>query len=211
MGQLAEKVAGQNLAGLGSWFEKLNIQAEIQGMSLSIDIEKTIVLPDRQHVVQRLPFGEMTMVVDGLSGWSKSPRGEEDLSADRVQDQQDELASELLVMLQHKDELQCQALDALEVDGHNCERVYITGAGAEYVLLFIDQESELPYIVQSPSQSPMTQAPVTQQVVLGDYQEIDGFQSATSFTIKHDGEVFATGTLDKFEANPVVDEALFQK
>jgi ABC-type uncharacterized transport system ATPase subunit len=43
------------------------------------------------------------------------------------------------------------------------------------------------------------------------YKPIGGFQTASSFTIKHDGEVFATGTLESWEANPKVDTSLFQK
>jgi zinc protease len=212
MAKVAAQMAGRNnLAKLKSFREDVNIQAEIQGMSLSIDVEKTIVLPDREHLVQRLPFGEMTMVVDGQTGWMKSPRGLEDLSAERISDAQDEIQSELLVVLGHLDKLQCQALEPVEVDGHQCDRVYVTGAGAEYMLLFIDQATHLPYIVQSPSKSPMTQAPVTQKVVMEEYREIDGYQAAGSFTIKHDDEVFATGTLKLFKANPVVDEAIFQK
>jgi hypothetical protein len=57
----------------------------------------------------------------------------------------------------------------------------------------------------------MTQAPVTQQVIMDGYKPIGGFQTASSFTIKHDGEVFATGTLESWEANPKVDTSLFQK
>ena len=211
MAKVAAKMGGAKLSSLKSFYEKSTISAEIQGMAMEIDIEKTVVLPDRQHMVQRLPFGEMTMVVDGDAGWMVSPMGSQDMPADQIADTKNDIETELLVLLGRLDQLQCQALEPVEMDGRGCERVYVTGAGDEYILFFIDQASDLPYIVQSPSQSPMTQAPVTQQVVMDDFKTLDGFLAATSFTIKHDGEMFATGVLDAFDANPTVDEALFQK
>jgi hypothetical protein len=114
-------------------------------------------------------------------------------------------------LLGHLDHLQCQLLEPGEVDGHTCDQVYVTGAGNEYVLVAIDQSSGLPYMVQMPGKAPMTQAPVTEQVIMEDYQPLAGFQIATRLTIKHDGELFATGTVEEFVANPAVEEALFQR
>jgi hypothetical protein len=189
----------------------MTLVATIQGMEMNIDIEKTVQLPDKVHVVQRLPFGEMTMVVNGDTGWAKSPMGDRELEPEQIEDQKKEIESDLLMLLAGHGGLQCQALPPEELDGHLCDRVYVTGAGEEYVLLFLDRETHLPYAVQSPGQDPMTQAAVTQQVLMGGYKTIDGFQAATDFTIKHDGEVFATGTLTSWEANPQLDAAMFQK
>jgi zinc protease len=211
MTQTAAAVGGKKLAQLKSWREKINLAATIQGMSLNIGIDKTVVLPDKLRLVQSLPFGEATIVVNGEGGWMKGPMGEKDLEPDQVQDQQKDLATDTLMLLAHHGDLQCQALSPAEVEGRQCDRVYVTGAGDDYVLLFLDPTTHLPYVVQSPSKSPMTQAPVTQQVIMDGYKPIGGFQTASSFTIKHDGEVFATGTLESWEANPKVDTSLFQK
>jgi len=105
----------------------------------------------------------------------------------------------------------CQALDPADVDGHSCLPVYLPDFGGKYLLLYLDAESKLPYLVQSPGRAPMTGAPVTQKVILADYQLRDGLQVATSYTIKHDEELFATGSLNVFEFNPRADDSLYQK
>ncbi|MFH1843045.1 MAG: insulinase family protein, partial [bacterium] len=212
MTAVAEAMGGaQKLATITGWHEEMVISAEIQGMAMDITITKTVALPDRIHSTTKLPFGEMTQVINGDLGWTSSAMGSQDMTADDVAGEIADLDTEMLTMLSHLDRLQCQALEPVEMDGHMCHQVYITGAGDDYVLLFIDQATSLPYISQSPSQAPMTGAPVTQQVVFQAFGTFDGFQQAKEFTIKHDGELFATGVLNAYVVNPEVDDVLFQK
>ena len=117
----------------------------------------------------------------------------------------------MINLLRYHDQLQCQALEPTKVEGQDCQPIYVTGAGEEYILIYLDSQSSLPLMVQSPSKSPMTQAPVTQKVVLTNYERMDGVQIAKNLTIKHDDEVFATATTELFELNPKLNEGLFQK
>jgi zinc protease len=211
MSRAAAAMAGARLAQLRAYREKLTLAAKIQGMDLQIGIDKTVQFPDKQHVVQRLPFGEMTAVVNGDQGWSKSPMGEEEMSAEQLADAHKELVNDQLLIFKNPAGWTCQALPPAELDGRRCDVVNIRDAGEAYTLIYLDAATHLPYMVQSPSKSPMTQAPVTQKVYVDEYAEMDGYQVARRFTIKHDDELFATATVELFDVNPTIDAALFQK
>ena len=120
------------------------------------------------------------------------------------------LDTDLLRVLRDRAALKCQALEPAQVEGKLYDRVYVTGAGSDYLLYYLDQASGLPAIEETKGQSPMTGAPVTQQTAFADYDVFGGLKLAKTTTIKYDGEVFATGTLESFEPNPTVGADTFK-
>jgi len=211
MAAVASAVGGDKLAQMKGYHEKMILEAEIQGMAMTISVDKTVQFPDKQHLVQKLPFGEMTMVLAGNSGWRQTPMGEEELTAEQIQEAKNDLATDKLIIYRDHDKFQCQALSPVDLDGHSCIPVYFADVGGDYYLLYLNTETKLPVMVQSPGESPMTQAPVTQKVLYDEYQQMDGIQVPKQFTIKHDDEVFATGQVEFFELNPAIDEKMFVK
>jgi len=211
MARAADAMGRRALTSAQSFRKSMAMEAKVQGMNLNIEIEETVVYPDRMHMKQKLPFGEMTQVLAGDAGWVVSPMGSQDMTAEQVADARDEIESDLISVLRDPSTLQCQALEPTEIDGTSCSVVYITGAGEDYIMLFLDEETGLPYQIQSPGKAPMTGAPVTQKVRYDGYTTMSGLQVAGSLTILHDDEVFATGTIQSFEINPAIDEGIFQK
>lgn len=211
LARASEAVGGKTVAGLKGWHRKVKLSATIQGMALQFGIEETAVLPDRLRQEQTTPFGSMTQVVDGESGWAQTPMGTKDLSGDEAAQARESLDTELLRVLRDRASLTCQALDPVELEGRSYERVYVTGAGDDYLLYYLDPATGLPAIEETKAKSPVTGSPVTQQTVYADYAPVGGLKLAKAFTIKHDGETFATGTLELFEANPKVTPETFQK
>jgi hypothetical protein len=137
--------------------------------------------------------------------------GEEDMSAEEIAEARKELETDTWIVFRDHEKFTCQALAPTEVEGRSCLPLYFADVGGDYMLLYLDAETKLPYMVQTPGKAPMTQAPVTQKIVMADYQLRQGLQVATSFTIKHDDVVFATGQQELFELNPTLDESLFTK
>ena len=194
----------------------MNLDAHIMGMDMNIKIEKTTQLPDRQHTLQAFMGQEIITVVNGSAGWIKAPPmmgGDKDMSAEQLAEAQQEIATDQLVLMRDHADFPCQALPPTEVEGRSCWPVYISGLGGDdkYLLLFLDAETHLPYITQSPGQQPGSGAPVTQKVIVSEYVEMDGCQVAKSFVITHDDEQFATGTVEFFTFDPAADEGLFTK
>jgi hypothetical protein len=124
---------------------------------------------------------------------------------------QDEMKSDLLTMLRDPSALNCQDLGQEELDGVLCDRIYVTGAGEDYQLLYLDAASHLPVMVQSKGTDPMSGSPVVQKLLYQDYKAYSGIQVAQILVILHDDQEFAKGTLKSFSIDPKVDGAFFAK
>ncbi len=207
----AAAVGGKKLADMKGFATKQTLAAEIQGMSLNITMETTIVLPDRLKLIQKLPFGESTQVLDGDKGWVQSPMGVQDIEGADAAKMRDQIEGDMLMLLRDHAGRTCQALPREELDGKTCERVYITDEDGEYTLMFLDAATGLPVMEQSKGEAPMTGEPVTQKVKYDSYQDFGGVQRPATFTILFDDEVFATGQTTSFTLNPTVAAGFFAK
>ena len=87
----------------------------------------------------------------------------------------------------------------------------MSGIGDSYQIIFLDAADSRVVMVQQPSQSPMTGAPVTMKVYIDEYREADGFTMPKKLRIEYDDEEFGIGTVDSFQANPEVDMSIFSK
>ncbi len=212
MAATAKASGGQaKFADIKSYSETTVLEATIQGMDLTFTIEKQVVYPDKSHTLQKTPFGNMTSVIAGDSGWSTGPGGNTDMEGDDLASAKEEMQTDMLGMLRKLDAWTFQALDPQEVEGKMCNPVYATGVGDDFRIIYIDAESNQVVMVEQPGTSPMTQAPVTQKVYIDEYMEADGFTMPSKMRITYDDELFGTGTVESFKVNVDVDEGLFTK
>jgi len=207
----AAAVGGKALAHLKAFSRSMELNLTLQGMPMTFTIETVVQLPDHMKQVQKTPFGEMSQVLNGDSGWSVSPRGRQDITGDDLQTMRDQLAQEMLVLLKDHAGLTCQALDPVEQDGKTYDRVYITGLGDDYVLLYLDHATGLPAIEQSKGQNPMSGEPVVQKVVYDSWESHDGVEVPAKLRILHDDEEFANATLKSFALNPKLAAGTFSQ
>jgi len=198
-------------ASLKTYEETTVLEATIQGMPMTFTIEKTVVYPDKVHTVQKTPFGNMTSVVTADGGWAESPMGKKDLEGADLEKAQEELQSDMVAIMRNLDGLTLQALEPQKVEGVATTPVHVTGVGDSYQIIFLGAQDHLVKMVQTPSTSPMTGAPVTMKVYVDEYQEAGGFTMPKKIRITYDDEEFGTGTVESFVANPEVDMALFAK
>jgi zinc protease len=211
MAKAAAASGGRAIAGLKSYHEEMNLAISIQGMNLEVGVENWVRFPDRKRAVQRTPFGNMTVVLDGDQGWQQGMQGVQALEGEQLADAQQDLRTDSWLLLRDHAQVQCQALEPVEIEGRACLPVYVTGFGDDYQILFLDAETFLPYVIQSPGKAPMTGAPITQKVIVDAYGDHGGLEVAESFRILHDDVLFGEGTLTKFEANPQLEAGLFQE
>ncbi len=207
-----EAAGGADLfTGLKSYFNKSQLAATIQGMDLNFIIEKTVVFPDKAYTLQKTPFGTMTSVLAGDKGWATGPMGDKDLEGEDLQAARDELMNDMMGLFKHLDRFQCQALEPTKVDGVLCNPVYVTGVGDDYQIIFLNADDNRVVMIQSPGQSPMTGAPVTQKVHVDDYMQTGGYTMPKVMRLTYDDELFGTITVQEFQANPEVDMSLFKR
>ncbi len=201
----------KNFADLDGYFETSLLNANLQGMDLQFTIEKTVAFPDHQHTVQKTPFGNMSQVLAGDVGWSVSPRGAKDLSGDEVADAKRDMAGDMVSVLKNLDQMQGQALEPTEVEGVACTPVYVTGEAIDFQIIYVDNETGLVRMVQTKGTHPVSQAPVTQKVMVDAYGNLGGFKLPTEMRILFDDEFFGTVEVQDFQANPTIDKSLFEK
>ena len=207
----AAAVGGKKLAGLKSFASKMGLDLKIQGMDLHFDIVKTVVYPDRLHMLQKTPFGNMAQAVTADGGWAQGPAGIQDVTGDDLADLRREIDADIISVLRDHSQLVCQALEPEEIEGRVCDRVYITGLGDDYLLVYLDAENSLPRAEQAPGKDPMSQGPVVRRTIYGEYQTLSGLKMPATFVILHDGEEFAKATYDGFDIDPKIDDSLFVK
>jgi predicted Zn-dependent peptidase len=197
------------LAGLKSYVETTVLDATVQGMAMSFTIQKSVVYPDKVHTMQKTPFGNMTSVLAGDKGWSQSPRGAKDMTADELKEARTELQTDMIGIMRNPGAFTFQALAPADVEGKACLPVYVTGVGEDYRIIFLDAATGRPVMVQQPGMSPMTGAPVTQKVYLDEYAAFDGITMPNHVRLCYDDEEFAKGRTESFKANAKIDPALF--
>lgn len=210
MRQLRERTGGAAFDGLRSWREESVLSMETPMGAMDIALTQTVQLPDRMHMVTKLPFGEMKQVLAGDQGWAEGMGQKEDMSADDVREMRDRMQQETLNILRRVEELEFQALVPMEAAGKTCQPVAVR-FGEETTIMFLDPQTSLLVMVQSPGTNPMTRSPVTQKIFVESYQESDGFTLPSKLKITHDDEDFATLEVKRFQANPEVDPGLFVK
>jgi zinc protease len=212
MAAAADASGGQaKLAGIKSYSETTVLEANIQGMDMTFTIEKQVVFPDKSHTLQKTPFGNMTSVMNGDTGWSLGPMGDKDMEGEELASAKEELQTDMLGILRNLDAWTFQALDPQQVEGKMCNPVYATGVGDDYRIIYLDPESNQVVMVEQPGISPMTQAPVVQKVYIDEYMETDGFTMPKKMRLTYDDELFGSGTIESFKANADVDMGLFTR
>ncbi len=196
---------------LKSLYEVISLDANIQGMALTFTTHKTTQYPDKVHSLTKTPFGDQEKAVDGNKGWASGMQGLKDLEGEDLQEAKEEMQTDTIGIFRNLDGFQCQALKPTKVDGVMCNPVHVSGIGDSYQIFFLDAATNLVKMVQSPGQSPMTGAPVTQKIIVDEYQDMDGFNLPKIIRLTYDDEPFATGTVKEFKANAKVDAGLFKK
>ncbi|HOX25832.1 MAG TPA: pitrilysin family protein [Candidatus Krumholzibacteria bacterium] len=208
--KLRDRTGGKAFANVKGWHESSEMTVQTQMGALAITIDQTVQLPDHLRIVTKLPFGEQVQVVAGDQGWAVGMGQQKDLTAGEVAELRKAIDQETFGILRRVDELEFQALAPLEVGGKLCNPVVVE-FDDEATIMYLDAETDLLVMVQSPATSPMTGSPVTQKVYVQGYQDLSGFTLPGTLKITHDDEDFADVTVKSFEVNPAVDPALFEK
>lgn len=189
---------------------EMDASISIQGMQLDIATSEVRVYPDKVYSTQVLPFGQGTaiQVVNGETGWMKDPRGLQDMPEDQLSEAKAEMFRNRLWLLGHFEDLNIQALDPIQEDGIQLNRVFVRNDLVKEFMLFFDSDGALvrmDYMGKGP------QGPVKASTRYVTFMEVDGIMFPSTIELYHDGEIFLTGTTTSVEVNPEVDMTIFDK
>lgn len=187
-------------------------QAQVQGMSLQIDMMSVTQYPERIYGQQSV-FGQTSkQVVVGDEGWVIGPMGTNPMSPEDVAEARDNSISDgHLAFLQTASELEVQALDPQEIAGTPHEVLHVRDLEDAALLLFVDAETHLVTRTQRQGQNPMTGAPAEMTMVMRDFRDVDGVPYPYAMEMLLDGESFLTVTTTSVALDAPVDDSLFEK
>ena len=174
-------------------------EVSANGQTLSIEGETAVRLPDQVRVVQRLPMGEITVVLDGQSAQILTPAGPQPAPPQIVEQLRSQLYLSLPYLLARRDDAEVEAL----ADG--ALQVRVPGVPAPYrIALGADGR---PVSITTTQITPGGPAEVV--VTLGDYREVGGLTLPYRYTQTQGGEPSGETVISEMEINPDLADGLF--
>lgn len=172
-----------------------------------VPVEITAMFPDRARIQSEMFGTHVVQVLDGNSGWMKSPQGMMNIPAAQIQEAQANLKRSYLSILVRAalGDFEAQYLASETIDGAACDTIAIRNGNNFSMNLSFDREnSRLIRQIQREG----TDDQITNY---SDYRELDGvwipFQSKRSVG----GKVDRTVNASSYQLNVQIDEATFQK
>jgi predicted Zn-dependent peptidase len=207
----ARTMGGEDPMAMSAIRTEATIQISMQGQSLSLGQKILMVFPDRVHQILQTPGGEQVVVIDGDQGFVLFGGQAQDLPADRVKKQQEDLLRDYqsLVRMAGNDVLTALAAGDESIEGVDCQ-IILVEVGDISIRLWVDADGR---ILKQAYQGthPFTQAPGEFEVYFSDYREVAGRMLPFERKTLIDGSEFAVFTAGTIEVDPEFDGAIFEK
>lgn len=154
--------------------------------------------------------GFFSMVVNGDKGWTKSQNGTQELPADRLADQKEEMwVSSLSKLLPLKDkDVKLTSAGEKVVDGRPAVGIHVARTGQRDVKLYFDKENGLLVRVENQAKTRDGQL-VSQETTYSNFKDVDGIKLATKTVIKRDGSQYIESTLSEQKVLEKLDDSVF--
>lgn len=211
LGKVARALGGADAGTVVAISSSATTTVSMGGQSMSLKRSGLIVFPNRVRQAVVTPMGEQVIVMDGGEGFMTMGGQVRPLPASMVEKEQEDLRRDLRVLVRyHADpELEAVAGGADEVDGQPCTVLAVTFKGVASQLCVAEGGTVVRQTYQGTN--PLTRAPGQVELRFADYRELDGRQVPHRQVMLVDGEEVMSSTLESWQVNPAVDEALFAK
>lgn len=211
LGKVARALGGADAATVVAISSSATTTVSMGGQSMSLKRSGLIVFPNRVRQAVVTPMGEQVIVMDGGEGFMTMGGQVRPLPSSMVEKEQEDLRRDLRVLVRyHADpELEAVAGGADEVDGQPCTVLAVTFKGVASQLCVAEGGTVVRQTYQGTN--PLTRAPGQVELRFADYRELDGRQVPHRQIMLVDGEEVMSSTLESWQVNPAVDEALFAK
>jgi predicted Zn-dependent peptidase len=204
-------LGGEDPASTRAIRTRSTLSVSFQGQSMTLGQEFLLVFPDRVYTVVQTPAGEQVAVVDGDRGFVSAQGQVQDMPAERVEQQLEDLSRDLRYLVRYSgdEDLEAVAAGEEEVDGVSCQVVVVT-LGETVTRLWADGAGRV--LKQAyQGRHPFTGAPGQFEVLLSDYRQVSGRLVPHKRVSFIDGTEFAATTVERVEIDPEFDEIVFEK
>jgi len=205
---------GAVLTGLNSMRQTAALTLMVPGMGeMGATVEMNIIFPDRLANKLNLPFGEVLQVVNGDTGFTRSPQGTEDITGDDLADARAQIIEDTFYLLGHYDGFPVQLLDSEEVSGTVCDvvLVWIDDTDDRWLKMYFDSSTNLIVRTQQKGDNPFSQTPGMLHTDFSGIQKVDGVMAPFASTTYFDGEKIIGTEVTALEINPSIDESIFER
>ncbi len=173
--------------------------------------KRHLLLPDkfRQDVVT--PFGEITLILNGESGWQKGPRGTGPAPPPLMEQLRKELARELTLLLPQALEggRTVQFVERAAVNDRPADVIVVSDASGDATWLYVDAENGQVLKMSFQGTSPR-EGPVQEERFYSDFRPVGNLLLPFKVVALQNGQKSSEQTVTNLELNTGVDPALFQ-
>ncbi len=173
--------------------------------------KRHLLLPDklRQDVVT--PFGEITLILNGETGWQKNPRGAGPAPAALVEQLRKELGRELTVLLPAALESgrTVQFIENATVAERPTDVIVLTDAAGDATWLYVDRENGQ-ILKMSFQGTSLREGPVQEERFYSDFRPVGNLVLPFKMVAWQNGQKVSEQTVTNLELNTSVDPTLFQ-
>ena len=203
---------GAKLSSIKTMRQSATMTLSVQGMELPASVEANYVFPNRMANKINLPFGEVLQVVDGDTGFTKSPQGLQDMGPDELADARGQIVEDALYLLGNFDGFPVQLLESEDVNGTTCDvvLVWIDDTDDRWLKMYFDPTSNQLVRTQQKAKNMVTQAPGMGHTDYSDIKSVDGVNAPHGWVNYFDGEKVIDAELTSLEINPTIDESLLR-
>jgi predicted Zn-dependent peptidase len=162
----------------------------IQG-GMSADQTTQIILPGILRQENTLPFGKITVFVDGSNGWMQSPQGRLPLPPPQLKQTRSALfrMREAILLSDRDPERTTNFIEESDMDGKKAEVIEISTQDGLSVRLWVDASSGA--VLKSAYRGEALGGPGSNvEELYSDYQEVEGIQVPFKVTILQDGSKY---------------------
>lgn len=208
--KVAEFVGGRStLTGINALRRSATMTMKTPQGEMQAEIVSTTRYPDGQHVIMKMPMGEITRVVSPEAAFMITPVGTQDIPGSQRDAALAEMKTDLIAVLKNigSDGYTFSA-GATEQVGDVQARMLEIGAGGSTVRWLVDPATGRVLRTISRAGAPMPGDVVTE---LSDWKTFEGVTLPTTNVIMHGGEKSGEVRVTDVDVNPTVDPAIFVK
>jgi len=178
---------------------------------MEMAVSTVMMMPDKIRADIQTPMGEMSQLLNGDQAWIISPQGTRPAPEQMKEQLQSNLWHNVSYLYANADQegLKVQQLGKEDVDGADCEVLYITPKGVRGFKLFLDAATHLPVKMSFQGMSMMGTPAATEQI-FSDYREVGSVKLPFKFVTNQEGKKAQEALASEILINVDVEESQFK-
>jgi len=186
------------------------VKQETPAGTLDLTVKTYLVLPDKYRQDVGTPFGDVTLIVDGDSGWQKGPQGTRAAPPAFIESIRKTLARSVDRILPEvlAGTRTAQFLETATLESGPADVVLVAGGAGDSVRLFVDQQTGYVVKQEYTGEAP-GQGPVAEERIFSDFRTVNGLLLPHKTVVLQGGRQTSDATVVNIEINAGIDPALF--